>query len=102
MQSLIKKVVVALGAAVAVSALCMAADVPADKNAEWTTEKDIFVEMRDGVHLDTDVSLPKGAEGKLATVLVRTPYDKDTLEKVYQNLLEEHSALRTSYVRKHC
>lgn len=57
-----------------------AADLPAGKYTEWTTEKDIFVPMRDGIHLDTDVWLPKGATGRLPTVLVRTLYDKDKME----------------------
>lgn len=47
---------------------------------EWTSEKEIFVRMRDGVQLSTDVLLPKGATGPLPTILVRTPYDKQTLE----------------------
>jgi uncharacterized protein len=54
-----------------------AAELAAGKYTEWTTDKDIFVPMRDGIHLDTDVWLPKGAAGKLPTVFVRTPYDKD-------------------------
>jgi putative CocE/NonD family hydrolase len=47
------------------------------KQEEWTHEKELYVRMRDGVHLSTDVILPKQASGKLATILVRTPYDKD-------------------------
>src|SRR5262249_470992 len=55
-------------------------ELPAEMYTEWSTEKEIFVPMRDGQHLSTDVSVPKGAAGRLSTVLVRTPYDKDTLE----------------------
>jgi predicted acyl esterase len=33
--------------------------------------------MSDGINLSTDVLLPKGATGKLPTVLVRTPYHKE-------------------------
>src|SRR5438270_4438426 len=47
-------------------------DLPADKYTEWTTEKEIFVPMRDGVHLDTDIWLPKGMTGKLPAILVST------------------------------
>jgi uncharacterized protein len=54
-----------------------AAEVPADKYTEWSSEKEIFVAMRDGVHLSTDVMLPTGASGALPTILVRTPYDKN-------------------------
>ena len=50
------------------------ADLPADKYTEWTTEEEVFVPMRDGVHLSTDVLLPKGAKERLPTVLIRTPY----------------------------
>jgi putative CocE/NonD family hydrolase len=54
-----------------------AANPRADKYTDWSTEKELFVLMRDGVRLSTDVLLPKGAAGTLPTVLVRTPYDKD-------------------------
>ena len=54
--------------------------MPAEQYKEWTIEKDIFVPMRDGIHLDTDVWLPKGVAGKLPTLLVRTPYEKDKKE----------------------
>ncbi len=37
-----------------------------------------MVEMRDGVHLATDVSLPEG-DGPWPTVLYRTPYGRDRL-----------------------
>jgi len=67
--------------ALMVAGYTWASDLPAGKYSEWTTEKEIFVPMRDGVHLDTDVWLPKGATEKLPTVLVRTPYDKDNLEE---------------------
>lgn len=58
----------------------MAAEQAQGPYTEWSTEKEIFVPMRDGVHLSTDVMLPKGATGPLPTILVRTPYDKQTLE----------------------
>jgi predicted acyl esterase len=57
-----------------------ASDLPVETYTEWSTEKDNFVSMRDGIHLDTGVSLPTDAPGKLPTALVRMPYDKDTLE----------------------
>src|SRR5688572_5549133 len=56
------------------------ADAVAGRYTEWSTQKEIFVPMRDAVHLSTDVLLPTGAPEKLPTVLVRTPYDKDTIE----------------------
>lgn len=63
------------------------ADLPPDRYTEWTSELEIYVRMRDGVHLSTDVMLPKGATGKLPTLLVRTPYDKaqgpTVLEQVF-------------------
>ncbi|MFB6611784.1 CocE/NonD family hydrolase [Agromyces sp. NPDC056379] len=47
---------------------------------DFEVEKEIYVPMRDGVRLSTDVYLPTGADGKLPTVLVKTPYDKDVGE----------------------
>jgi putative CocE/NonD family hydrolase len=38
--------------------------------------------MRDGVNLSTDIYLPQGLDGPFATVLVRTPYDKDVGEGI--------------------
>lgn len=51
--------------------------VPPEIVSTWSIEKDVFVRMRDGIHLDTDVWLPDGIDGPLPTILVRTPYDKD-------------------------
>src|SRR4029077_9390618 len=53
---------------------CWAAGLPADKYIEWSSDREIFVPMRDGVHLSTDVLLPKGAKDKLPAILIRTPY----------------------------
>jgi len=41
-------------------------------------EKSIMIPMRDGVVLSTDLYLPEGVEGKLPTILLRTPYNKST------------------------
>ena len=38
-----------------------------------------MVEMRDGVHLATDVYLPRGQSQPHGTILIRTPYNKDPL-----------------------
>src|SRR5690348_7562525 len=54
------------------------AEAPAGQSTEYTGEKELFIPMRDGVHLSTDVWRPKGSTGKLATVLVRTPYGKES------------------------
>ncbi len=43
---------------------------------DWSSDREIFVAMRDGARLATDVHLPKGATGKLSTILIRTPYGK--------------------------
>jgi putative CocE/NonD family hydrolase len=48
--------------------------LPPPRYHDWEHRKEIMVPMRDGVRLSTDVVLPKGAEGPLPTVLVRTPY----------------------------
>ena len=52
-------------------------DLPPPQYSDWTWEKEIFVPMRDGTNLSTDVLLPVGAEWPLPTVLVRTPYHKE-------------------------
>jgi len=44
---------------------------------EIRTEPSVRVPMRDGVRLSTDLYFPVGAEGRLPTVLIRTPYDKN-------------------------
>ena len=66
-----------LAAALCLPAASRAGDLPEPVYTEWSWEKEIFVPMRDGTRLSTDVLLPKGAEGKLPTVLVRTPYHKE-------------------------
>jgi putative CocE/NonD family hydrolase len=53
------------------------APLPEPRFPEYTVETEIFVPMRDGTNLSTDVYLPVGAPTPLATVLLRTPYDKD-------------------------
>jgi putative CocE/NonD family hydrolase len=53
---------------------------PHELTSTWSIEKDLFVSMRDGVHLDTDVWLPEGVDDTFPTILVRTPYDKDSIE----------------------
>ena len=40
---------------------------------EIRKEGSVFVPMRDGVRLSTDLYFPEGAEGKLPVILVRTP-----------------------------
>lgn len=61
--------------------------LPSAKYSEWTSDLELYVPMRDGVRLSTDVHLPRGADGRLPTVLVRTPYDKsqgpDVLSRVF-------------------
>jgi predicted acyl esterase len=53
------------------------------RSSEWTEQKELYVAMRDGVRLSTDILLPKGATGPLPTILIRSPYDKDHLEWYY-------------------
>ncbi|SEB66075.1 CocE/NonD family hydrolase [Microbacterium hydrocarbonoxydans] len=56
------------------------ARLPEPLYTDFEVEKEIFVPMRDGVHLSTDVYLPRGSRGPLATILIKTPYDKDVGE----------------------
>ena len=39
-------------------------------------QRSVFIPMRDGVRLSTDLYMPEGADGKLPVILMRTPYDK--------------------------
>jgi len=79
-SSAFKELVVLFASGLVTTGYGSAAELPDDKHTEWTVQKDIFVPMRDGIHLDTDVWLPKGTTGRLPTVLVRTLYDKDKME----------------------
>src|SRR2546422_711552 len=63
----------ALGASTALTAQ----DRPAARYQVELT-KNVMVPMRDGIRLATDLYRPKGAEGKLPVVLMRTPYNKET------------------------
>jgi len=45
-------------------------------------EKDVMVEMRDGVRLATDIYRPRGVTGPLPTVLCRLPYNKNNIGAV--------------------
>ena len=58
------------------------AELRSDKYQDWTVEKEVFVTMRDGIRLSTDIYLPKGAKGPLPTILVRSPYDRDNVDTV--------------------
>lgn len=57
---------------------------------DYTWEKEIFVEMRDGIRLSTDILLPGNAPEKLPTVLIRTPYHKDNTHWVFFGSWNEH------------
>ena len=45
--------------------------------------KEIFVAMRDGVNLSTDVYLPERVKGRFPTILIRTPYPFEKAERQY-------------------
>lgn len=77
--TLIRCIVVGVYAILLSSAAASASAAAPLRYSSWTSDEDLFVRMRDGVHLDTDVMLPKGAKWPLPTVLVRTPYDKDRI-----------------------
>jgi len=59
--------------------------LPPATYTEFDHQKEIMVPMRDGVRLSTDVILPKGAEGPLPTVLVRTPYAFEKMPPLEEN-----------------
>ncbi len=51
---------------------------PPTPHHEFRVERSHFVPMRDGVRLSTDLYFPQGVNRPLGTVLVRTPYNKDS------------------------
>ncbi|MDH3532256.1 MAG: CocE/NonD family hydrolase [Gammaproteobacteria bacterium] len=59
--------------------IAMAHDVGTDtgRTYEIDATKSVMVPMRDGVRLSTDLYMPAGATGKLPTILMRDPYDKN-------------------------
>ncbi len=44
---------------------------------EIKIKKSVIIPMQDGTKLSTDIYFPEGYEGKLPTILIRTPYGKD-------------------------
>ncbi len=53
------------------------------------------VPMRDGVHLSTDVYLPKDRDGKVPVIFWRTPYDYDPVRQGH--LVQIHEAIDRGY-----
>src|ERR1035437_3547546 len=43
-------------------------------------DDNVMVRMRDDIRLATDVYMPSGEGEKLPSILIRTPYSKDTFE----------------------
>ena len=60
-----------------------------------TVEKKLWVKMRDGVRLSTDVYRPRDVSGPLPTIFWRTPYDYNTLRGTRLRFV--HEALRRGY-----
>ena len=60
-----------------------------------TLEREIMVPMRDGVRLSTGLIRPNGAQGRIPTILIRTPYNKDgeLEDKVLTALVQEGYAV---------
>ena len=57
--------------------VAIAHEVDKEPKYETRVEKSVKVQMRDGIHLSMDLYMPVGAPGKLPTILMRTPYDKN-------------------------
>jgi len=81
-QPTVIRLSIILGATFTLALPCLAAGLPPAKYTGWTSNDELFVPMRDGVHLSTDVLLPKGATGKLPTILIRTPYFGEKVSKL--------------------
>jgi uncharacterized protein len=85
-QATTHKVAAALAAAWFTVAAAWTGDLPPDKYSEWSVDREVFVPMRDGVRLSTDVWLPKGATTQLPTVLLRSPYDDEKQAGILRKL----------------
>ena len=53
------------------------------------SQNEYFIEMRDGVHLATDVYLPGKNDGPHGAILIRTPYDKNGVKLTGNNFANE-------------
>lgn len=97
MTRLILRLVVTLALLIAPTAeLSQAAAQTAHAADErWSIEREVYIPMRDGVRLSTDIAIPRNVRGRLPTILVRTPYDLDDLGPVesYANFLEHGYAV---------
>ena len=65
---------------------------PVPDPAPPPTHADVFVRMRDGIRLATDVYLPEGAEGPFPVILERTPYGKTRDSRSERSLAEPDRA----------
>lgn len=54
--------------------------------SELFTKMDAMIPMRDGVHLHTEIYVPKNASGPLPFLITRTPYGTNDDEKGYSRL----------------
>lgn len=57
---------------------------------EVDVTKEIWIPMRDGVRLAADLYKPRGLEGKLPVILIRTPYSKDLWPPVDAKFFASH------------
>lgn len=65
---------------------------PVQGTAEPRVERNLFVPMRDGVRLATDLYLPATTTGPVPVVLIRTPYSKDAKHAAF--LADRDSIIR--------
>jgi putative CocE/NonD family hydrolase len=77
------RVTVAAGSIAALAVAALPQSRQPDRRYDWPRPKyevriepDAMVAMRDGVKLATDLYFPVQLQGKLAVILIRTPYDK--------------------------
>jgi putative CocE/NonD family hydrolase len=72
-----KRIIIAVALMSTSVGVAIAHEVEAGPKYEVRIEKSVMVKMRDGIHLSMDLYMPVGAPGKLPTILMRTPYDKN-------------------------
>lgn len=71
--------------------------LPAPKH-QIRMERSVMIPMRDGTRQSANIYLPVGAQGKLPTILLRTPYGKDKQGKPLDAMVRAFAAQGYAFV----
>src|SRR5690606_5491244 len=67
------------------SAVGHATGLPSDAGAEPIVDRNVFIAVRDGTRLATDLYLPARKDSRVPVILLRTPYGKDDWHDHYRS-----------------